>query len=352
MNTHAIKSRNIQAVVDGRSKELIERLQNHPNIIAESACVGDCLARGYAPKGYGLADFSILIHNGWFHLFHIPRVPGNSCIHPANEHWIGHAVSKDLDSWVTCNPALCIEPANYFESAHVWAPFVFDTGEDTYMFYTGLSQEPSQVLCVAHAEDPDLTIWKRNVSNPIVPIEGFDWHWLNSKGHVRHARDPHVVKTGEGYLLAYTAMHRDGCPAVGGLFSSDLQKWEDIGPILYRPMQPAPWLPESVTIQPLGGGRWVLMPSQSPGIEYYISNDPYCWHDATASSIEYADGAEEQPMALEIISTEHADMWLVCFFERGNNRFFVGTLETGRHPWRLKRIRRKDDLQPWSAIIT
>ncbi len=347
MNPQDIRTANLKAAVDGQAQRLHNLFAGHPGKIEEAAQVSNCLAQGYAPKGYRLADFCILYFKGLFHLFHIPRVPGNSCIFRCNEHWIAHAVSTELDTWITCNPALCVESVNYYESSHVWAPFVLDGPEETIMFYTGLSDEPSQVLCSARSTDPDLAIWKRDENNPIIPLEGFDWHWLNHKKHVRNGRDPHVVKTDHGWLLAYTAMHRNGCPAVGGMVSDDLKTWQDVGPILYRPMHKAPWAPESVNIQQLDDGRWVLIPSQSPGLEYYISDTPFSWHDSQAVSIEYTSGDQELPVGLEVILRDDQGAWLVAFFETTNNRLFIGELNTNTKPWELTRLSTRDELNAW-----
>ncbi len=339
-----IRKTNLEAAVDGRAEEIIKRLKKHPEGIRKAATVTDCLENGYAPRGYGLADFTIVRMNGIFHAFHIPRVPGNACTHPANEHWIAHAVSEDLDTWLTRDPVLFNDPSNEYETSHVWAPFVHVKEHEAYMFYTGLSNEPSQVLCMAVSTDPDLSVWEKTDLNPITPLEGFGWHWRNEEGHTRHARDPHLVWVEDHWLLAYTAMHKNGCPAVGGLVSDDLKQWEDIGPIFYRPMDPAVWHPESVNIQQLENGKWVLIPSQSPGLEYYISDDPHHWHGIKRRQIEYADGDNRQPMALEVISKSSDGTWLTAFFERDNNRMFIGRLDINKDPWKLKRIREQGEL--------
>lgn len=350
LDAEALKRKNLKTIPDGRSGGLIRSLNRHPDAIKNVSTVAGCLENGYAPRGYGIADFSIFREEGLFHLFHIPKVPGAIAIDPANEHWFGHAVSEDLNTWITRDPVFFIEPANHYESAHVWAPFIYRKNERAYMFYTGLSGEPSQVLCIAQADQSDLTQWKRYEKNPIVPLEGFDWHYLNHKGHVRHARDAHVVRVQDHYLMAYTAMHVDGCPAVGGMVSRDLLGWEDIGPILFRPMHPATWLPESVNIQQLEDGTWALIPSQSPGMEYYISADPHHWHGEKPTPIEYTDGDNKEPVAIEVISKQD-DAWLVAFFELSRNRLFIGRLDIAQHPWRLTRIRETGELSGWDNFL-
>jgi len=192
----------------------------------------------------------------------------------------------------------------------------------------------------------DLAIWKRRGGNPITPHTGFDWQWTSARGHNRHGRDPHVVRVGDHFLLAYTTMHKDGCPVVGGLISRDLQTFEDIGPILYRKMPKDRWWPESVNIQPLDDWRWVMIPSMSPGLEYYIGDDPHEWHDITPKVIHYADGPIDQPVAIEVL-VKRGDRWLVSFFERNFNRLFIGELDLSADPWRLTRLREQSQVDSW-----
>lgn len=350
MDFAALRHSNLAALVDGRSDDFVKILHGHPAVIRQAAQVEGCLANGYAPKGYGIADFTIVRQHGLFHLFHIPRVPGNSCIELANEHWFGHATSADLDTWTTCNPILGTEPANHFESAHLWAPFVLQQPGESWMFYTGLSSEPSQVLC--SATSLDLNVWVRNPGNPIIPLGGFAWHWLNHLGHVRQARDPHVVRVGDHWLMAYTTMHRNGCPAVGGLVSTDLRHWEDIGPILYRPLnrptKPGEWMPESVNIQPLADGRWAMIPSMSPGLSYHLSSDPHAWHGCEARPIAIRGLDGDEAVALEVlIRNDDAGCWLVAFFTQHLNRLFIGELRVDNDDWILTRISSATQLAAW-----
>ena len=237
-------------------------------------------------------------------------------------------------------PALCIEPNNYFECGHIWAPFVLGAFGKHHMIYTGLSSEPSQILCSATSTDPDLRRWERNPCNPIVPLEGFDWHWLNRHGHVENARDPHVVWVDDHYLLAYTGLHKNGCPVVGGMVSEDLLNWEDIGPILYRPMDDkAHWHPESCNIQEMPGWQWALMPSATPGITYYLSNDPHAWHGIEPVQIEYVDNEINQLVGIEVIRrNDEEQKWLVAFFEKDDHRLFFGVLDFSGDPWSVRRL--------------
>lgn len=331
--------------------------------------VENCLEKGYAPRGYQLADFTVIRTDGVWHLFHIPRVPNrdNWGGHPANEHWFGHAVSRDLDTWFTLDPVLTNDPHLPHESGSLWAPFVLEHEGTFYMFYTGISEHisgrlvwpasrhgalppsyPAQILCLATSQDPELQKWTRYPGNPICPV--LDWHLHNPDGSAHAMRDPHVVRVGGHFLLAYTTVHKNGCPAVGGLVSTDLFHWEDIGPILYRPMPPYAWHPESVNIQQLADGRWVMLPNCSPGLEYRFSADPHDWHGSVPTLVERSDGGDRNhPGGIEILQRNDKEgRWLVAWFEDGNNYMFIGELDIAANPWQLRRIRERRQLQKWA----
>lgn len=333
-----LRQHNMGAAIDGHAERLIEKMAATVPDIEKAATVRDCVARGYAPHGYTVADFSIIRNDGTYHLFHIPRVDGGRPIVPGHEHWFGHAISQDLDTWTTQDPVLYAKPANCYESSHIWAPFVIRGPESFTMFYTGLTTAAAQCLCAARSTDPDLKIWERCETNPITPLTGFTWHWKNHQGHTRHARDPHVVKVDDHYLMVYTSMHRNGCPVVGGLVSEDLLHWEDIGPVLYRPLKDeVRWLPESVNVQQLADGKWVLMPSVSPGITYYIADTPHSWHGVEPQKIDYLSSDGDQIGGIEVLARDDENgLWLTAFF--GDGRLLLGMLDITAEPWSLQRI--------------
>lgn len=315
---------------------------------ARAGVVENCIAEGYAPEGFGVVDFSIVPVGRTFHLFHIAHVRQSSYNDPGHTTWIGHATTDDFDTWVTLPPCLHTNPMNHYEASHVWAPFVLPVEESHLMFYTGVSPETSQTLCVAEAVDAELKLWQRTEHNPIIPVTGFDWHWRNFHGHSRNARDPHVVRLKDHYLLAYTAMHQDRCGAVGGLVSRDLEHWEDIGPLLYRPAKGAKGLPESVNIQPMPDGQWALIPSLEPGLAYYLSDSPYGWHDARPTPIECENANREKIYALEVIDRDDESMeWLVAYFDSPGYRLRFGTLTCAQHPWVIRQAESPSDIERW-----
>jgi hypothetical protein len=69
-------------------------------------------------------------------------------------------VSRDLDTWTALNPCLLVNPEADYESAHVWAPYVFESPTGWLMFYAGCTAEPSQCLCMAESVDPELAVWR------------------------------------------------------------------------------------------------------------------------------------------------------------------------------------------------
>jgi len=344
LSPQQLKAANLARSVEDSSPAFLAMMSGQRDDILRAATVTDCIAQGYAPKAYNVADFTIIRVGKTFHLFHIPRVPGHSAIHLGHEHWLAHATSTDLDTWIARDPVLCVDSSIPFEAGHLWAPFVFENDGVYYMYYTGLSSEPSQVLCLATSTDPELNIWHRYEGNPLYPFEGLDWHWKNQQGHGRHGRDPHVVRVGDHFLLAYTTMHANGCPAVGGFISTDLKQWDDIGPILYRPSAAGGWMPESVNIQPLADGQWALIPSMTPGLEVYLSPDPHSWHDAKRLPISYSRPDGYDPMGPEVLLRNDAQgEWLVAFFE--NERLFIGVLDI--KTWTLRKLTSRAEVEPW-----
>lgn len=315
---------------------------------ARTGVVENCIADGYAPRGFGVVDFSIIRVGPTYHLFHIAHVRDNSYNAPGHTSWLGHATSDDLDTWVTHPPCLQTNPVNNYEASHVWAPFVLPIDGGHLMFYTGVSPETSQTLCAAKSVHRDLMVWKRSESNPIIPLTGFDWHWRNFAGHTRNARDPHVVRVEDHYLLAYTAMHRDRCGAVGGLVSTDLEQWEDIGPLLYRRSGGAEGLPESVNIQPMPDGKWALIPSLEPGLAYYLSDSPYGWHDSRPTPIACDNVNRKTVYALEVLDRDDERMeWLVAYFDAPAYRLRVGTMDCSKHPWTIRQAESISDVERW-----
>jgi len=353
MDAQSVKERNLLAFeTPGGDIVAKKHSGEFAKIVSDAATVRDCLANGYAPVGHNVLDFTITKKDGLYHLFHIPCVPGMRHILPGHDHWLGHAVSKDLDTWTTLDASVFIDPANDYESAHVWAPFVCEAQGTYYMHYTGVTPEVTQVICMAAAQDGDLLRWKKSESNPVIPIEGFDWHWKNTRGRVADARDPHIVKTDDCYLLAYTALHKEGCPAVGGMVSDDILHWEDIGPILYRPIGPnARWSPESVNIQPLPDGKWALFPSATPGITYYVSDTPYAWHRSRPTQLEYEGHDNKDMGGIELLARDDANMrWLVAYFGKKIVRLFIGVLDFSRDPWTVRRVTSPSELEEWPIL--
>jgi predicted GH43/DUF377 family glycosyl hydrolase len=344
-----IKQQNLKAYTGGDHSAFIRGKQRRPKLIAEAATVENCVADGYAQIGFDFIDFTIFKKDNLYHTFYIAGPPKIKPLWPGQGVWFGHAVSENLDTWTTLDPAICAEPNNYFESGHLWSPFILEKDDTYYMFYTGVTSEPTQVLCLATSNDPELKEWKRHADNPIIPLSGLDWHWKIHTNHVSDARDPHVVQVDDHYLLAYTAVHESGCSAVGGMISDDLLNWEDIGPILYRPLSDKVlWQPESCNIQQMPDGKWALFPSATPGIEYYLSDDPHDFNSSEASKIRYLDGGSDIG-GIEVISRkDRLKKWLVAFFETRQYRLFLGEFDFAEHPWTVRRIHDVTELGDWN----
>lgn len=140
-------------------------------------------------------------------------------------HW-GHAVSEDLIHWRDLPVALAPVPDSYDESG-VFSGCAVDDGGVPTIVYTATSGPGSQVQVQALATgSADLLNWQRHPANPVldeVPAVS---------GQTRDFRDPFVWREGEQWFMVL------GCrvEGSGGMIllyrSSDLLRWEYLGPLL------------------------------------------------------------------------------------------------------------------------
>ena len=108
---------------------------------------GNFLQAGFTPVAGCVWDFTIVKHEGWYHLIHIDGRLGASCFTAGNLISFGHSSTPDFQSWTTHQAALVVTPGTWDE-AHVWAPYVFwDARQGRWvMLYTGLNRFDCQQM--------------------------------------------------------------------------------------------------------------------------------------------------------------------------------------------------------------
>jgi len=256
-------------------KEIFDKpyIQNLPRI----------LQSGYTPPDGGIGDFSIVRHEGKWHVFFIHRLFGRPMSPHCNEQeiGIGHAISNDLLHWQTQDDAIQ-RRTDSWDWAHVWAPSVVRNSGRWYMFYTGMDEAIYQRMGVAVSED--LTNWQYPQEKPVLDV--LDYPWAKAGGVLNDAslsgyvncRDPFVVKFGDDWLCYYTALSNTDKAVIAVASSRDLISWKDGGIVAERPIQNAQqegiYMMESPAVFDYND-RYYLVYNQARGIKYIMSENPF-----------------------------------------------------------------------------
>ena len=126
------------------------------------------LETGYSPPGGYVKDFSVLKHDGRYHLFHIDGRGAEQCIDSGNEISFGHASTTDLRHWIRHQMPLAVGDRPW-ENEHVWAPFVTEWKGRFYMFYMASGRKSDGILTSASSDD--LETWTKS-DGPIQSARG------------------------------------------------------------------------------------------------------------------------------------------------------------------------------------
>jgi predicted GH43/DUF377 family glycosyl hydrolase len=273
----------------------------------------DWLKGGYAPKGFCLKDFCLTRVGREWHLFHIASVPGVSCCLPGNEMWFGHATTTDFCSWTTHLPCFYVDPSSW-DCGHVFAPYVIEHDGQYWMLYTGCAIDNTQRIGVAVSDN--LFDWTRAAPGPVIRPEEYGWAFCpTTKGSA--CRDPHVVRTEDGFLMYYTAVTKEGRGCVATAWSRDLLAWEDRGPAYAAPTLAHC---ESSNMQPLGGKYLLFFGGHYAYWSYVVSNNPFRWPPQEPTPLRRGITAMEVLLRCD-------RKWLVAYFKMDNYRMFLGTID-------------------------
>jgi hypothetical protein len=199
-------------------------------------------------------DFAFLYQArlGIFHLFYIWQdrkiVAREGGKHDSTEKFLGHAWSKDLLNWTQMPTVLAVRDTSW-DNFHVWAPHIIQKDLTYYMFYTGVTLDPTDAYCstceiqrigvaTASATTPDdsLKTWER-MDDWIFSHNNVEWAVHDTsvtKG--QQFRDPFVMldsdSTGPSYLMyCVTRPQYDTLSYVVGVARSDgdLTRWRNYG---------------------------------------------------------------------------------------------------------------------------
>ncbi len=222
----------------------------------------NALEKGYAPEHWMVKDFSLIKHEGRWHIFHIMAQSGLTCLSPDAECRVGHGSTADFITWTTHDPVVPALPDTW-ESHHIYAPYVYAWKGRFYMIYTGINRYMYE--CLGMAVSDDLFRWQRN-STPVLDPNNLSWADADQSSDIDKrgstaCRDPHVFIENNNLYLYYSADEKEtGFPVVGVAVSKDGQSWEDKG-IAYRGWDSSHGncrLLESSCVHRLDSGKYLL----------------------------------------------------------------------------------------------
>jgi hypothetical protein len=285
---------------------------------------GDFLRDGFAPTDGCVWDFTIVRHEGLFHLIHIDGRMGASCYAPGNQISFGHSSTPDLVHWTTHQPALCGTPGTW-DDGHVWAPYVFeDTANRRWvMLYTGLNRFDAQQIGVAYSTD--LLAWVKEPANPVFRPAHVDWLQYSLSGGSA-CRDPHVYRDGDEYVLYTTIRAKDGRVGIAGSTSRDLVDWSTPWPVFLTELGTSvPRHVESSAVHRDGdGGRYLLFYTQNAGTHVVVGDNARDFTGRPSKLIW------ETVAAVEVVA-RRPGAWLVAGYSQrdyaGAFRLFFGVLD-------------------------
>jgi hypothetical protein len=300
------------------------------------------LRYGYRPPGGYVKDFTLLRHEGRWHVFHIDGRPGEICWIAGNEISFGHCSTDDFRHWMRHRMPLAVGDSEY-DNRHVWAPFVLPHDGGFRMFYMG---EGDGGTFIASAESDDLERWRKRGPIPI------------AKG-----RDPFVFEHEGRYVLVFTAHYEvEGRQALGACWSHDLDEWNPLPEIMLT----ANGGPESSSIHRFGDDRWVLWVNDwgdETGAHprtyracYAFSDDPLRFDGERMTAFRFVKGEDEVPLdaewnepnrmytqapaAIELLAKGEGGTWLIAYFRIVGNgfRLFFGELDWNEDPATIREI--------------
>lgn len=288
------------------------------------------LEEGYAPPGGYVKDFSIINHQGRYHLFHIDGRPEEVCVETGNEVSFGHASTSDFKHWIRHRMPLAVGDRPW-ENEHVWAPFVYKLGFNFYMFYMGAGKEkgPGGQI-ISYATSADLEKWIKWDKDPIIIAQG---------------RDPFVFSHEQEYMLCYTKNN-----TISACMTADMQNWYPIPEVFRLPPKDTSHT-ESSSIHALKG-KYVLWLNKARlneehfGCWYVFSDNPLHFEPdnlqefsfLTDLNVSYSPGKDwieksPCPISLELVEKGKGN-WLVAYFRWHINKFrlFFGKLDWSATP--------------------
>lgn len=251
--------------------------------------------------------------NGRYHAFfqHNPAAPVWDDI-----HW-GHASSIDLVHWRREPIALAPGPDGP-DADGCWSGSAVSGPDGPVILYTGRSGA-SESICLAHG-DPTLRSWHKDAANPVLtPPPALA---------LSDFRDPRAWHDGSEWRMVVGAGRIDGSGVVLLFRSSDLRRWELLGPVLHGRVSSLVGSSEGAATQ--GGEVWecpdLFMLDGHDVLIYSVTPDQ--------AATRYASGSLEKG-GLRVGRSGHLDFGRYfyaaqTFMDAAGRRLVMGWIREGR----------------------
>lgn len=184
--------------------------------------------------GHWIWDFWFARKGDEWHIFFL-RAP-RSLLDPDLRHrnaTIGHARSTDLQTWELLPDPFRLGKVGEWDDLALWTGSCVWSGEDWWMFYTGVSTaDEGRIQRIGAATSSDLLVWEKVTDNPLIAADPRWYEIYDPNVWYEEAwRDPYVFVDPhrDGFHMFVTARTADGLPdrrgAIGHSTSPDLFTW-------------------------------------------------------------------------------------------------------------------------------
>ena len=217
----------------------------------EPWCLNDhCLAKG---------------PDGLWHVFGITHPkPYNHALDPGTR--LAHATAESLEQrgWHKEPFALTADPSRFDEHL-LWAPHVVER-DGTFHMFVCVGAASGNLFSIRRYESDDLWSWRRTDAPPVV-VDGVE------------ARDPMVLRDGDGWILYYTATEQPdgGRFVVAAVTSRDLVNWSSRRIVFTHPRAGAFGGPTESPFVVRRGPAYYLFVTDDEIVHVYGGRDPFSW---------------------------------------------------------------------------
>ncbi len=202
--------------------------------------------------------------DGLWHVFGITHLkPYNHALDPGTR--LAHATATSLEQrgWHKQPFALTADPS--LDEHLLWSPHVVER-DGTFHMFVCVGAASGDLFSIRRYESDDLWSWRRTHRPPAV-VDGVE------------ARDPMLLRDGDGWILYYTATERPdgGRFVVAAVTSDNLVSWSARRVVFTHPRTGAFGGPTESPFVVQRGPAYYLFVTDDEIVHVYASRDPFSW---------------------------------------------------------------------------